>query len=216
MDLENTRAENAEKLSVIAARIAKCVACPLAKTRIKTVPGEGDPVAEIVFIGEAPGEAEGLTGRPFVGRAGQLLTKMILAMGLTREAVFVTNTVRCRPPNNRPPTDEEIKVCNPFLKEQLQIIKPKVICALGKSAAVGLGLVVSNKSLSSVRGRFHPWNDIPVMITYHPSYLLRTGDSGKRIAWTDLQQTFPYLSRRNLIASCSSSVIPVDKKEVIQ
>jgi DNA polymerase len=149
----------------------------------------------VVFVGEGPGYHEDQEGLAFVGRAGELLTKMISAMGLTREEVFIANVVKCRPPENRQPAPDEMGTCLPFLQEQLEIIRPKVICALGKTAAVGLGLIGPDEALGRSRGRFVDWRGTPAMITYHPAYLLRT-PADKRKAWEDLQQLFPLLSRR--------------------
>ncbi len=193
--LEARRAENRVKLEAIARRLDGCTLCALSRGRTNLVPGQGDPAAELVFVGEGPGETEDQTGLAFVGRAGELLTKMIVAMKLTREEVFIANVVKCRPPGNRPPVPDEMATCLPFLDEQLSVIKPRVICALGKTAAIGLGLLRPGDALGSVRGRFAEWRGTPVMVTYHPSYLLRTpGD--KKKAWDDLQKIFPYLTRR--------------------
>lgn len=184
-----------EQLKDITIRIAACQACGLCKDRLLTVPGQGNPNAELVFLAEAPGKEEDLSGLAMVGRCGQLLTKMIIAMGLTREEVFICNVNKCRPPNNRPPTPEEMKACLPFLTEQLNIIRPKVICALGKTAGVGLGLLKPTDSLGTKRGIIHRWNDIPVVLTYHPSYLLRDPNQKKEV-WKDLQILLPYITRK--------------------
>ncbi len=194
-DLAARRAANKGRLEAIARRLDGCTRCALARGRTNIVPGQGDPAAELVFVGEGPGETEDQTGLAFVGKAGELLTRMIVAMGLTRDDVFICNVVKCRPPGNRPPAPDEMATCLPFLEEQLSVIQPRAICALGKTATVGLGLLKPADALARVRGRFHTWKDIPVMVTYHPSYLLRTpGDKGK--AWADLQQIFPLLTRR--------------------
>lgn len=163
--------------------------------RTNLVFGQGDAVAELVFVGEGPGRQEDLQGLAFVGPSGALLTKMIEAMGLTRDEVFIANVVKCRPPRNRAPNPAEMGTCLPALRQQLDIIRPKVICALGKTAAVGLGLIRPDSSLGRSRGRFHDWNGIPAMVTYHPAYLLRQ-PSEKRKAWHDLQQLFPLIERR--------------------
>ncbi len=184
--------DKAARLAAVQKRLEGCTRCALSGGRTNIVFGQGDPDAELVFVGEGPGETEDQTGLAFVGRAGELLTKMIVAMGLTRETVYICNVVKCRPPGNRQPAPEEMATCLPFLEEQLSIIQPKVICALGKTATMGLGLLKPMQSLGSVRGRFQDWRGTPVMVTYHPSNLLRTpGD--KRKAWEDLQKIFPHL-----------------------
>jgi DNA polymerase len=157
--------------------------------------GQGNVDAEVVFVGEAPGEEEDKSGLAFVGRSGQLLTKMIEALKLSRDLVWIGNINKCRPPGNRTPTPEEMATCSPFLVEQLKVIKPKVICALGKTAAVGLGLIRPTDSLGKARGKTHHWNEIPTILTYHPSYLLRSPGEKKK-AWEDLQLLVPYVTRR--------------------
>jgi DNA polymerase len=138
-----------------------------------------------MFVGEAPGEDEDIQGMPFVGRAGQLLTKMIQAMGLAREDVYIANIIKCRPPQNRNPMPDEIASCEPFLVAQLDTIRPKIVCALGTFAAQTL--LRTQDKISRLRGRFHQYNGIPVMPTYHPAYLLRNpGD--KRLVWEDMQK----------------------------
>lgn len=189
------RRENEKQLEALARRMAGCTKCRLSEGRTNLVFGQGDAAAEVAFVGEGPGYHEDQQGLAFVGKAGELLTKMIDAMGVTRDEVFIANVVKCRPPENRTPAPDEMGTCLPFLQEQLSIIKPKVICALGKTAALGLGLIGPDDSLGRNRGRFHDWKGTPVMVTYHPAYLLRNpGD--KRKAWEDLQQLFPHLSRR--------------------
>lgn len=192
---EHLREENTRKLREIAQKLAGCTRCPLSCERNNIVMGQGDACAEIVFVGEAPGAEEDKSGLAFVGRSGQLLTKMIEAMGLTRDRVFIANVAKCRPPNNRPPTSEEMATCSPFLLEQLRIINPKIIVALGKTAAVGLKLLKQTDSLSPLRGKTHQWNGIPVVVTYHPSYLLRSPNE-KSKAWADLQMALPYLTKK--------------------
>ena len=191
------RRENEAQLEKLARRMAGCTKCRLSEGRTNLVFGQGDAAAELAFVGEGPGYHEDQSGMAFVGKAGELLTKMIEAMGVTRDEVFIANVVKCRPPENRTPAADEMATCLPFLQEQLAIIKPKVICALGKTAALGLGLIGPDDSLGKNRGRFHDWQGTPVMVTYHPAYLLRTpGD--KREAWEDLQQLFPHLTRRRV------------------
>lgn len=192
---EHLREENELKLREIAKRLVGCERCPLSCERTNIVMGQGNPCADIVFVGEAPGAEEDKTGLAFVGRSGQLLTKMIEAMGLTRAQVFIANVAKCRPPGNRPPTPEEMTTCSPFLMEQLRIIKPKVIVALGKTATVGLGIIKSTDALGQARGKIHSWDGVPVIVTFHPSYLLRD-PSSKAKAWSDLQMAFPLISKK--------------------
>ena len=152
--------------------------------------GEGSPNAQVVFVGEGPGFDEDKCGQPFVGAAGQLLTKIIAAMGLTRETVYIGNIVKCRPPNNRNPEAEEIRQCLPFLKRQLAAINPRVICALGSVAA--RALLETGTPISRLRGRFYEFSGIPVMPTFHPAYLLRNPEK-KREVWEDVQQIMKLL-----------------------
>ncbi len=176
-----------ERLREIAQEVSRCRRCSLYKTRKNFVPGEGNPFAEIFFVGEAPGAQEDLTGRPFVGRAGNLLTRIIKAMGYEREQVFIGNVLKCRPPSNRTPTEEEQRACFPFLEKQIDVIKPKVLIALGRVAAVNL--VGEKSSLSSLRGKIHGFKGIPVVVTYHPSYLLQRGEPKelKKLVWEDMK-----------------------------
>jgi len=168
--------------------LGNCQRCRLSGQRAQIVFGSGNPKAHVMFVGEGPGAEEDRQGLPFVGRAGQLLTKIIEAMGLTRQEVYITNVVKCRPPENRAPQPDEIAECLPFLKAQIEAIQPKLIVALGLHAATTLtGL---NQTISSLRGRFHPlaWNsEILVMPTYHPAYLLRN-PSGKKLVWEDMKK----------------------------
>jgi uracil-DNA glycosylase family 4 len=171
-----------DALARIAAEVAACDRCrELAAGRTRTVPGQGDPHAKLVFIGEAPGEDEDRQGLAFVGRAGQLLTKMIEAIGLTREQVFICNIVKCRPPNNRAPMPDEESNCTPYLARQLEIIRPKVICALGATAAKFL--LQTHDGIMRLRGRFYPYRGVQLMPTFHPSYVLRvyTPDTRKKV-----------------------------------
>ncbi|UCE58307.1 MAG: uracil-DNA glycosylase [Phycisphaerales bacterium] len=189
-----TKAEKAEKLRELDETWVKgCRECKLCETRTQTVFGQGDPAARIVFVGEAPGSEEDKQGLAFVGRAGQLLTRMIIAMGLSREDVFICNVLKCRPPQNRDPSADEILSCNPYLSEQLAIIQPQVLVALGAPAAKTL--LGTAQSIGKLRGHFHEYcvtgDDggevvIPVMPTYHPAYLLRN-PAEKRKVWEDLQ-----------------------------
>jgi len=170
--------------------IKDCKKCGLHKTRTKFVFGEGNPRAQLVFVGEAPGRDEDLQGRPFVGRAGQLLTKIIEAMGYKREDVYICNVLKCRPPNNRAPEPEEVEQCEPHLLEQLRLIGPKVICALGTHAAHTL--LKMDIPISAMRGNFYDYHGIKLMPTYHPAYLLRN-PAEKRKVWEDVQKIRDYL-----------------------
>lgn len=173
-----------------AAAAAACRACQLCEGRHTVVFGEGSPSAPLMFVGEAPGAEEDLQGRPFVGAAGELLTKMIQALKLTREQVYIANTVKCRPPNNRVPLPEELAACRRYLDAQLALIRPRVVCALGRTAANAL--LGTDGPLGALRGRPHTVGGIPVIVTYHPAHLLRHPEA-KRDAWADLQRLFPYL-----------------------
>jgi uracil-DNA glycosylase len=175
--------------------IGACTRCKLHRGRNRVVFGAGNPQAKVVFVGEGPGAEEDRTGVPLVGRAGELLSKMIEAMGLTRADVYICNVVKCRPPNNRDPEPDEVAACDGFLREQLAIIKPAVIVTLGRHAA--LAITHQKTPISKLRGTWHDYQGIPVMPTYHPSYLLRTEDDPekkvKREAWSDLQQVMKRL-----------------------
>jgi uracil-DNA glycosylase len=180
-----------EKRVLLAAMDAQevkvCKLCRLCEARKNTVFGEGDPDARIFFIGEGPGETEDLTGRPFVGRAGQLLDKMIAGMGLRRDQVFIGNIVKCRPPGNRVPAPDEVATCTPYLVRQLQIIRPKVIVTLGLPAAKYM--LNANNTMGRLRGQWHDWRGIKLMPTFHPAYLLRSYTPENRQAvWSDLKQ----------------------------
>jgi DNA polymerase len=177
-------ANNEEQLKKVSQEMANCQLCQLAKTRHNLVFGDGNPNAQIVFVGEAPGVDEDQQGLPFVGRAGQLLTKIIEAMGIKRKDVYICNILKCRPPGNRNPLPDEISLCEPFLKKQLQAISPKVICALGTFAAHTL--LKTDVPITLLRGRFHTYNGIKLMPTYHPAYLLRN-PSAKKPVWEDVQ-----------------------------
>ena len=164
--------------------VSTCQRCELARGRSKTVFGSGNPRSRIVFIGEAPGRDEDLQGLPFVGRAGQLLTKILAAMGFTRDEVYIANILKCRPPGNREPQEDEMAACEPYLARQLELISPVIICALGRIAAHGL--LRRGTSLGMLRQGVHYYNDVPVAVTYHPAALLRNPNL-KRDAWEDLQ-----------------------------
>lgn len=164
--------------------VTDCQLCQLSTTRKNIVFGDGNPNAKIVFVGEAPGADEDAQGLPFVGRAGQLLTSIITAMGLNRKEVYICNILKCRPPGNRNPLPEEIRFCEPFLKHQLLLISPQIICALGSFAAKTL--LRTETPITQLRGRFHSYAGIPLMPTYHPAYLLRN-PSAKKQVWEDVQ-----------------------------
>lgn len=164
--------------------LGDCRRCKLHAHRTQVVFGVGSPQADLVFVGEAPGADEDAQGEPFVGRAGQLLTRMIEAIGLKREQVYICNVLKSRPPNNRTPEPDEIAACEPFLIAQLKAIKPKLICALGGIAVSAL--LKTKVPLSKLRGKFHDYQGIPLLVTYHPAYLLRNPNE-KKSAWQDLQ-----------------------------
>lgn len=174
-----------KELEKLKAEILSCRKCPLYRGRKNPVLGEGNPKALLVFVGEAPGAEEDEKGRPFVGRAGELLTKIIKAMGLSRQEVYITNVVKCRPPNNRNPKPEEIKACMPYLLRQIELIRPHLICALGTVAAQSI--LGKQEPITSLRGHFHEWNGIKVMPTFHPAFLLRN-PGYKRLAWEDIKK----------------------------
>ena len=165
--------------------VHSCRNCPLGSSRLNPVFGEGDPNARLMFIGEGPGRDEDIQGRPFVGKAGMLLDKMIAAMQFSREEVYIANIVKCRPPDNRVPTPEEAQCCIGYLKRQIELVRPEVIVLLGATAVKYL-LNVTN-GISRLRGRWLSYENIPVMATFHPAFLLRQ-ESAKRETWNDLQQ----------------------------
>jgi len=167
------------------AQVAGCTACDLHRTRTRTVFGVGNKQAEWLVIGEAPGAEEDRQGEPFVGRAGQLLNAMLLAIGLRREQVYIANILKCRPPNNRDPSPEEVACCEPYLKRQVALLKPKIILAVGRIAAQNL--LKTDTRIGALRGKRYAYADtgIPVVVTYHPAYLLRSPKE-KRKAWQDL------------------------------
>ncbi len=182
-------------LEAIRREMGDCRRCRLCEARTNIVFGEGDPDARLMFIGEGPGRDEDAAGRPFVGRAGQLLTKMIAAMGLDRSNVYIANIVKCRPPKNRDPEEDEVQECIGFLHAQIEAIQPEAIITLGKVALKALfGL---KGPMGSFRGKFHELNGIPVMPTFHPSFLLRQGPDDRKykgLAWDDLKQVMSLLN----------------------
>lgn len=181
---------NCETLPQLREYIGDCQRCPLSENRTHIVFGVGNPDADLVFVGEAPGRDEDLKGEPFVGRAGQLLTRIIAAMGLTRDDVYICNVIKCRPPNNRDPLPPEIEMCEPFLKEQLRLINPRAICALGSFASQTL--LKSEVRISRLRGEVRDYNGVPLMPTYHPSFLLRNPNA-KRDVWDDIKKVMDLL-----------------------
>ena len=180
-----------QSLEAIRQDIGECVRCKLHVARTNIVFGEGNPEAKLVFVGEGPGADEDATGRPFVGRAGQLLNKIIEAIGLKREDVYICNVVKCRPPGNRTPERDEAATCEPFLFRQLAFIRPKVIVVLGLPAFQCL--LKSKDSMSRSRGEWREWNGIKVMPTFHPAYLLRSPEK-KRETWEDMKKVRDYLA----------------------
>jgi len=176
--------------------ILHCQKCPLSRERKKAVPGEGNLEAELLFVGEAPGHDEDVQGQPFVGRAGQLLTKIINAMGYQRQEVYITNVIKCRPPQNRTPYKKEIEQCSPYLLEQIEMIQPKVIVTLGKVAADFF--VESDLSMSLLRGNFYEFKKIRVMPTFHPSYIIRNEGNQeiKRMVWEDMKKVMAFLGKK--------------------
>jgi len=190
---ESGTEDRSAALAALAAEVAQCRRCDeLVRNRTQTVFGVGNPFAELVFVGEAPGADEDLRGEPFVGAAGQLLNKIIAACGLKREEVYIMNILRCRPPNNRTPLPDEAERCRPFLLGQLSIIRPKFICCLGACAAQNL--LQTPETIGRLRGRFFEFQGAQVICTYHPAYLLRN-PSAKRQTWEDMQMLLRAMGR---------------------
>lgn len=188
MDPPDVEAE----LAALAEEVSRCRQCPLCESRTQTVFADGSAHADLVFVGEAPGYHEDQQGVPFVGRAGQLLTDIIVkGMKMRREDVYICNVIKCRPPENRDPTPEEKRQCEPYLLRQLELVHPKVICALGGHAAKTL--LKTEESTGRLRGRWHFYHGIPLRVTYHPAYLLRN-PSDKRKTWEDVQEVMKVLS----------------------
>jgi uracil-DNA glycosylase family 4 len=183
---ETAAVSPAESLDDIMQELGNCGRCSLGGSRKNLVFGVGNPQADLVFVGEAPGRDEDIQGIPFVGRAGELLTSMILRMGFKREDVYICNVLKCRPPNNRDPLPSEIETCHPYLLRQLKSISPKVIVALGTFAAQTL--LQTKEPISRLRGRFHDYHGIPLMPTFHPSFLLRNGPEMRWVVWEDMVQ----------------------------
>ncbi len=183
--------EQTQPLLVFHREIKDCQRCQLGTTRTHFVFGVGNPKAELMFIGEAPGRDEDIQGIPFVGRAGQLLTLMIQAIGLKREDVYIANVLKCRPPNNRDPLPAEIEKCEPYLLKQIELIAPKLIVTLGRFACASL--LKKTDSLGSLREKIHSYNDVPLIVTYHPAALLRN-PSLKKQTWEDLKKIKIFLN----------------------
>jgi len=181
---ENALPESTDSWEALQAEVAPCTLCDLCKTRTQTVFGSGNKNADWMIIGEGPGQNEDQQGLPFVGNAGLLLTEMLRAIGLDREEVFITNIVKCRPPANRDPKPIEIETCKPYLMRQIALLKPKIIVVLGRIAAQAL--LNTDEPISKLRGKIHALNDTPVVVVYHPAYLLRSM-LDKRKAWADLK-----------------------------
>ena len=177
-------------MSRLQSKAMTCERCELHSTRNSVVFGVGNENADLMFVGEAPGADEDRQGEPFVGRAGQLLTKIIEAMGFTRDGVYIANVIKCRPPGNRNPKPIEIETCEPFLLKQVELIQPKVICALGSFAAQAL--LHTDEKISRLRGRFHDYHGSKLMPTYHPAFLLRNPHS-KREVWDDMKKVMAEL-----------------------
>jgi uracil-DNA glycosylase family 4 len=195
---EGDRLRHSETLPQILADIGDCRLCRLHEGRHKLVFGVGNPAAPLVFVGEGPGADEDAQGIPFVGRAGQLLTQMIEntakreGIALTREDVYICNVVKCRPPENRTPEPDEMDICGQFLARQLAAIRPKAICVLGGTAA--RALTGHKEGVTKMRGKWFKWREVPVMVTYHPSYLLRAyNQEAKREAWEDLKKVLHFV-----------------------
>jgi DNA polymerase len=181
----SSRSGAPDELEALKKEVLQCARCDLSRTRSNVVFGSGNAKAALMFVGEAPGRDEDIQGQPFVGRAGQLLTKIIEAMGLKREDVYIANILKCRPPENRAPLPEEILACWENIARQIEIIKPTVICTLGKFASQTL--LRTETPISALRGNFHEYNGIKVMPTFHPAYLLRNPGEKKPV-WDDMQK----------------------------
>lgn len=192
VQIKTPRATKGETLEAIRADLGNCTRCKLHSTRTNLVFGEGNPKAEIMFIGEAPGETEDLQGRPFVGRAGQLLDKIIEAMGYKRSDVFIANVIKSQPPSNRAPEPDEVAACSPFLFRQIDAVKPKVLVALGATALKCL--FGDDAKISKMRGEFIDFRGVPLMPTFHPAYLLRNPPAKKEV-WEDMKKVLGYLGK---------------------
>lgn len=190
--LETERTEKEGILQKVAREVQECKACSLYRFRNKVVVGEGNFNAEVVFVGEAPGEEEDIQGRPFVGAAGKLLGRIIGAMGFRREDVYIANVLKCRPPANRTPKPQEVEACQHFLMEQLRAVSPRIIVCLGSVATSAL--LGSQESITRIRGKMRQWEGIALMPTYHPSYLLRYPERKKEV-WEDMKKVLSFLGK---------------------
>lgn len=179
-------------LDEVAGAIRHCTRCPLCEGRTNTVPGEGNPAARLMLVGEGPGATEDETGRPFVGKAGELLTSILASIELPRESVFIANVVKCRPPSNRKPLPDETAACLPYLERQIALVGPKVLLALGGTAAEAL--LATRQSLGNLRGKVHSYHGIPLVVTYHPAALLRN-PNWKKPTWDDVRIARQLLDR---------------------
>jgi len=187
---ELSKSEKTKELNKLEKQVKKCTKCGLCKGRTNIVFGTGDPDADLMFVGEAPGYYEDVQGEPFVGRAGQLLTKIIESIGLKREEVYIANILKCRPPENRNPNANEIVTCTPHLIKQIEIIRPKIICALGTFAAQTL--LDTKEAIGKLRGKFLEYQGTKFLATYHPAYLLRNPHDKKKV-WADIKKVRDYL-----------------------
>lgn len=182
--------EKPRTLEALREQLTACERCHLCEGRNRVVFGVGNPEADLVFVGDTPGREEDVQGEPFVGEAGKLLDRILVAMGLERSQVYICNVIKCRPPKNRDPLTDEIATCEPFLVRQLELIKPRMIVSLGKFSAQTL--LQSEEDISRLRGKWHSYQGIPLMPTYHPAYLLRNPVS-KRDVWEDMKQVLQQL-----------------------
>jgi uracil-DNA glycosylase len=187
--------ERRTALSVLAQAVAGCTRCkPLAATRTQTVFGVGKPGVELCFVGEAPGADEDAQGEPFVGAAGQLLNKIVAACGMKREDVYICNIIKCRPPGNRAPLPDEVGNCREYLEKQIELVRPRFLCALGSTAAQNL--LGTTQSIGKLRGRFHSYKGIPTICTYHPAYLLpHRSPEKKKDVWEDMKMLLSRMGR---------------------
>ena len=189
-EVEEPRADGGSSLETLREEVLSCTRCGLRKTRTNTVYGEGNPAARLMFVGEGPGRDEDLSGRPFVGKAGMLLTKIIGAMGLKREDVYITNIVKCRPPGNRNPELDEISECLPYLERQIELIHPEIICTLGVVATQTI--TGTRRGIGAMRGRVHDYKGINVVPTFHPAACLRY-PANKKLVWEDVKEIMKFL-----------------------
>ena len=184
-----------ESLESISREVNQCRLCRLSEKRLKTVPGEGNSKSEIMFVGEGPGAEEDRQGKPFIGAAGKILTKRLASIGLTRDMIYITNIVKCRPPENRLPKNDEIQACDPYLYKQIRMINPKLICLLGRTALIAL---IGGNSINKERGKFIVSDNRTFFATYHPAAILRTPSLG-RILEQDFDTIKKWLEQRSII-----------------